>query len=45
MSKTINMRLIQEVARMTADVFKEKNAAKDTLQHLENSGSSRGEQQ
>lgn len=31
MSKEINMRLIQEVARMTADVFKEKNATKEAI--------------
>ena len=31
MSKAINMRLIQEVARMTADVFKEKNAVHEAI--------------
>lgn len=31
MSKAIDMRLIQEVARMTANVFKEKNTAKEAV--------------
>ena len=31
MSKAINMRLIQEVARMTVDVFKEKNVTKEAV--------------
>ena len=31
MSKAIDMRLIQEIASMTADVFKEKNATKEAI--------------